>query len=124
MIPLSQPFRQRNSQVDSRRQYRLHTSLCAEGHDYRKFSTGSRETLWPAGGAEELRRALLDFHSRWYSANLMALCALGSESLDELESLVVRHFRGVRSIGAPVREWPEHPLRAEQLRVRLRLRRF
>ena len=104
--------------MDQWRLYQLSKWLSSQKHDYSKFGTGSRETLWPASGAARLREELLAFHSRWYSANLMGLCVLGSESLDRLTQLVVDLFAPVRNLNAPVREWRDHPLTDEHLKAR------
>ena len=61
---------------------RVKELLHREGHPRRRFSTGDRETL---SGVS--RDEMVEFHRRWYSANLMKLCLQGVVSLDELERL-------------------------------------
>lgn len=105
--------------MDQWRLYQLSKWLSSQKHDYSKFGTGSRETLWPASGATRLREELLSFHSRWYSSNLMGLCVVGSESLDRLTQLVLDLFPQVRNLNAPIREWRDHPITDEYLKARL-----
>ena len=58
---------------------------------FHQFGTGDLETLDKPG----VRQALVDFHARYYSANLMRCVILGKESLDELESLATTYFTDV-----------------------------
>jgi hypothetical protein len=37
---------------------------------------------------------LLNFHQKWYSANIMGLAVVGKQSLDELETSVIDLFSG------------------------------
>eukprot|EP00966_Prymnesium_polylepis_P324309 7380370-Prymnesium_polylepis.2 len=59
-------------------------------HPYSRFATGNRATL--AGGNEEAREALLDFHKHYYIAPRMALAVQGPQGLEELQRLVLREF--------------------------------
>ena len=61
------------------RLYQLEKHLSDPTHPYHKFSTGSLETLWetPRRLGIDVRQGLLDFHAKYYSANLMALAVLG-----------------------------------------------
>jgi len=58
-----------------------------------QFPTGSIETL----GKENIRSALIDFHGKYYSANLMTLCIAGKHSLDDLEKLCIEHFSSIEN---------------------------
>jgi insulysin len=51
---------------------------------------GNRDTLWkiPREKALDVRGAVVEFHRKYYSANLMSLVVLGSGTLDELQDLV------------------------------------
>ena len=51
---------------------------------------------------------------RWYSSNIMGLSVLGSESLDDLESMVRRLFGGVKNKDVDVPSWPRHPFGEHQ----------
>lgn len=89
----------------------LERSLSKAGHAYGKFGTGSTETLenGTKNQGMDLRQELLDFHQKWYSANIMALAVLGSQTLDELESLVTQYFGDVKDKSVTAPSWPDHP---------------
>lgn len=63
-------------------------------HPYSQFNVGSLETLADRPDSP-VRDELIRFYETYYSANMMRLVVLGSESLDELESLVVPLFSAV-----------------------------
>lgn len=63
-------------------------------HPYSQFSVGSLETLADRPGSA-VRDELISFYKKHYSANMMRLTVLGSQGLDELESLVVPMFTPV-----------------------------
>ena len=48
------------------------------------------------------RELLLEFHSKYYSANLMRLCVIGREDLDTLERMVADLFAPVPNTNATV----------------------
>ena len=98
-------------------------------HDFSKFGTGSRlslfihfliydvtgsiETLWESPKEKEIniREELLKFHEQFYSANQMALCVFGSESLDELTSMVVEMFSDVIDKQLQITHYDKMPYR-------------
>ncbi|RKP06928.1 Metalloenzyme, LuxS/M16 peptidase-like protein [Thamnocephalis sphaerospora] len=84
----------KNIQSDVWRFYQLEKSLSQPDHPYAKFSTGSLVTLMeePQKAGIDVRDALLDFHSRHYSANQMKLVILGREPLDQLTRWAVDKF--------------------------------
>jgi insulysin len=55
------------------------------------FGCGNEGTLKQAG----MREALLEFHSKYYSANIMKVCMLGKESIETLEKWAIEYFGGV-----------------------------
>jgi len=63
-------------------------------HPFSQFSVGSLESLADRPGAP-VRDELLAFYEKHYSANVMRLVVLGSQSLNELEKLVVPMFTPV-----------------------------
>eukprot|EP01130_Rhizamoeba_saxonica_P017049 TRINITY_DN8087_c0_g1_i1.p1 TRINITY_DN8087_c0_g1~~TRINITY_DN8087_c0_g1_i1.p1 ORF type:complete len:682 (+),score=117.87 TRINITY_DN8087_c0_g1_i1:38-2047(+) len=71
----------KNLQVDSWRNNQLLHSLVDPDHPLSGFFTGNYETL----AKEGIRDALVDFHNKFYSANIMTLTIMGSESLDNLQ---------------------------------------
>ncbi|XP_053623263.1 insulin-degrading enzyme [Plodia interpunctella] len=101
----------KNAASDTWRLDQLNKSCADAKHPYHKFGTGNRETLdtIPKSKGIDVRKALLEFHQKWYSSNIMTLVVLGKESLDELENIVVPLFSAVedRSVSAPA--WPQHP---------------
>jgi len=88
---------QKNLQVDAWRFNQLDKSTSAPSHAYSKFGTGNLATLQtqPAALGLSVRDELLRFHTSYYSANLMTLCLLGKESLDELQAYAVDLFSAV-----------------------------
>jgi len=55
----------------------------------------------PKANGVDIREQLLEFHSKYYSANLMRLVVLGREPLDELEKMVTELFSSIPSTDAP-----------------------
>lgn len=109
----------KNVASDSWRLRQLQQQFSDPEHDFNKFGTGNLETLWngPREKGLDVRKALLQFHDHWYSSNIMTLCVLGQETLDELESLVVPLFSGVVNKEREVPSWNDHPLRDEDCRL-------
>eukprot|EP00004_Rigifila_ramosa_P017456 TRINITY_DN4254_c1_g1_i1.p1 TRINITY_DN4254_c1_g1~~TRINITY_DN4254_c1_g1_i1.p1 ORF type:complete len:997 (-),score=241.02 TRINITY_DN4254_c1_g1_i1:73-3033(-) len=85
---------QRNLQQDSNRLYQLSKSLANPACTFSKFGTGSAATLQ---GAARIREIMLDFHEKHYSANTMALCVVGKESVEELTELVQQTFSACKN---------------------------
>jgi len=80
---------------DSRRLLQVFRALADKGHPYGNFSTGNAKTLRDdVPGTVDVRRALLTFHGRHYSAPHMRLVVCGREPLSQLEEWVRRHFAG------------------------------
>ena len=136
----------KNLQSDAWRLQQLHKWAADPKHPWSRFNTGSLETLSDkpashvklelspraavAGSSSGVsaalsarftpalivRRALIDFHAKHYSANLMSLAVLGRQSLEELEQLVVPLFAAVPNLDAPLPSWPHPPYPDERLR--------
>jgi secreted Zn-dependent insulinase-like peptidase len=79
---------------DPRRGLDVLQEVMNQEHPFSQFSVGSLETLADRPDST-VRDDLLKFYGQFYSANLMRLVVLGSESLDELEALVVPMFSQV-----------------------------
>ena len=96
----------KNKLADVWRSSQLLNHLATPAHPYHKFGTGNAETLRdkPKRDGVDVREGLLAFHRRWYSSDLMRLCVLGREGLDELERWVVELFSGIenKAVKAPV----------------------
>ncbi|KAM0792534.1 hypothetical protein ACM66B_005203 [Microbotryomycetes sp. NB124-2] len=90
----------RNLQLDARRLFQLGKETSSKTGSYWKFGTGSKDTLWtaPTSKGENVRNRLIDWYARHYSANLMNLVVLSSQSLDELESIVVKEYAPVPNL--------------------------
>uniref|UniRef100_A0A8C4NB61 Insulin-degrading enzyme n=2 Tax=Eptatretus burgeri TaxID=7764 RepID=A0A8C4NB61_EPTBU len=109
---------EKNLMSDSWRLFQLEKSTGNKKHPFCKFGTGNKYTLEtrPNELGLDVRNELLKFHSKFYSANLMALCVLGKESLDELMDLVIKLFSEVENKNVPVPNFPDHPYQEEHLR--------
>ena len=99
----------KNQQSDGWRFNQLLKSGANPLHPLCHFGTGSTETLKTAPEKDgfPVRERLLEFHSKYYSANLMCVTVLGKQSLDELEELVRSYFGPVVNKNAKVPEGPE-----------------
>ena len=89
----------KNKLADVWRSSQLMNHLALPTHPYHKFGTGNAETLRdrPKREGVDVREGLLAFHKRWYSSDLMRLCVLGREGLDELEGWVRELFSGIEN---------------------------
>jgi secreted Zn-dependent insulinase-like peptidase len=93
---------------DPRRGLDVLQEVINPAHPYSQFSVGSLETLADRPGSD-IRDELISFYETYYSANIMKLVVLGSQSLDELEALVVPMFSAV----------PNHSYQQDEIRVPL-----
>ncbi|XP_030424790.1 insulin-degrading enzyme isoform X2 [Gopherus evgoodei] len=109
---------EKNLMNDVCRLFQLEKATGNPNHPFSKFGTGNKFTLEtrPTKEGIDVRQELLKFHSTYYSSNLMAICVLGRESLDELTGLVVKLFSEVENKNVPLPEFPEHPFQEEHLR--------
>lgn len=108
----------KNLQSDPWRIHQLEKALTDPKHDYFKFGTGNKETLdtIPKSKGINVRDALLKFHNEYYSSNIMGLCVLGKESINELTEMVVPMIAGVENKNVSVPEWPDHPVGPQQMK--------
>lgn len=106
----------KNLQSDLWRSFQLEKSLCDPSHAYSKFGTGNLATLWeePRARGVDIRNELLQFHEKYYSANMMKLVVLGRESVDQLTRWVVEKFSRVPNKACDAPSFPGSPLGAEQ----------
>ncbi len=79
---------------DPRRGLDVLQSVMNPAHPYSEFTVGSLETLADRPGSS-VRDELISFYNANYSANVMRLVVLGSQSLDELEAMVAPLFSAV-----------------------------
>jgi insulysin len=111
----------KNLQNDMWRQFQLNKSLCRKDHPYSKFGSGNLKTLrdLPKELDLDLRSMLLDFHKKYYSANIMKLVLLGKESLEELEELAVKYFSDIDNKNIQAPQFPGEPYGPQELSKRL-----
>ncbi|CAI5653427.1 insulin-degrading enzyme isoform X2 [Oreochromis niloticus] len=109
---------EKNLMNDAWRLFQLEKATGNPKHPFSKFGTGNKLTLEtrPSKEGVDVRQELLKFHSTYYSSNLMGLCVLGRESLDELTAMVVKLFGEVENKNVPVPEFPEHPFQEQHLK--------
>uniref|UniRef100_A0A671RBP9 Insulin-degrading enzyme n=1 Tax=Sinocyclocheilus anshuiensis TaxID=1608454 RepID=A0A671RBP9_9TELE len=109
---------EKNLMNDAWRLFQLEKATGNPKHPFSKFGTGNKLTLEtrPSKQGIDIREELLKFHSTYYSSNLMGLCVLGRESLDDLTSMVVKLFGEVENKTVPLPEFPSHPFQEEHLR--------
>uniref|UniRef100_A0A9L0KBF1 Insulin-degrading enzyme n=1 Tax=Equus asinus TaxID=9793 RepID=A0A9L0KBF1_EQUAS len=109
---------EKNVMNDAWRLFQLEKATGNPKHPFSKFGTGNKYTLETRPNQEgiDVRQELLKFHSTYYSSNLMAICVLGRESLDDLTDLVVKLFSEVENKNVPLPEFPEHPFQEEHLK--------
>ncbi|XP_043497973.1 insulin-degrading enzyme isoform X2 [Polistes fuscatus] len=108
---------EKNINNDIWRIRQVEKSSAKPNHPYSKFGTGNKETLdtIPKMKGINVREKLLEFHNKYYSANIMSLCILGKESLEELERIVVNLFSEVKNKEIEIPVWPEQPFAEEDL---------
>lgn len=111
----------KNLQNDSWRAFQLSKSLCKKEHPFSKFGSGNLVTLkeGPEKDGVDIRKLLLDFHERYYSANVMKMVMLGKESLEELEDLANKYLADVPNQDIKVPVFPGEPFGKEQLSTKL-----
>lgn len=85
---------------DNRRILQIMRATSNPAHPFSKFSVGNLQTLSDQPGSAT-RDRLIDFYQEHYSANLMTLAVLGSESLAELEKMVIPRFSKIRNQDIP-----------------------
>lgn len=107
----------KNLQSDGWRDYQLMKHLAKQDHPFSNFGTGNLETLKTIPESKGLitRDLLLDFHKRFYSANIMKLVMYGNESLDVLQTWAEEKFSSVENKDVPIPSFPADPYGPEQL---------
>jgi len=99
----------KNQQSDTWRWAQLQKNDANPAHPICQFGTGNSETLKniPEQQGVSVRQHLLDFHKAYYSANLMCMCILGKESLEELADVARVKFGAIANTGATMLSGPE-----------------
>lgn len=100
-----------NVSKDAWRISQLEKSTSNPDHPYSRFSIGNTESLRtvPKQRGIDIRQVLLDFHRDHYSSNRMSLAVLGNQSLDELQSLVIKSFCDVKNKNLKKVHYPADP---------------
>lgn len=112
-----------NLTSDSRRLDHINRVTGNPKHDFNKFGTGSKDTLWnnPNKKGIAVRDELLKFHDSYYSSNIISLCVIGKESLDVLTDMIVGMFAEVPNYNVVIPHWKEPPFLADHLQVQLKV---
>ncbi|KAJ3032634.1 hypothetical protein HDV00_007305 [Rhizophlyctis rosea] len=107
----------KNLNDDSWRLNQLYRSYTSKTHPFHRFSTGNVQTLRdiPQEKGINVRKLLLEFHEKYYSANLMKLVVLGKEPVEQLAEWVTTMFSAVKNANIPVPKFEGHPLTADHL---------
>jgi insulysin len=109
----------KNLQSDTWRLFQLDKSLSNRAYPYNTFGTGNLVSLKeePTAKGLDVRRAFMNFHETYYSANLMKLVVLGRESLDQLEQWVVDKFSAVKNKNLKAPNFEGKPFTDKELQV-------
>lgn len=110
---------QKNILNDYWRENYINRMTSKPGHAYGTFGIGNLETLKtvPTEQNIDIRELLLEFHSKYYSANIMGLAVLGKESLDDLEKMCTPLFMNVPNKKVTVTSYDVYPYGEEELGV-------
>eukprot|EP01124_Arcella_intermedia_P016527 TRINITY_DN23144_c0_g1_i1.p1 TRINITY_DN23144_c0_g1~~TRINITY_DN23144_c0_g1_i1.p1 ORF type:complete len:973 (+),score=184.03 TRINITY_DN23144_c0_g1_i1:70-2919(+) len=105
----------KNLQNDYWRSAELLKSASNPDYPYSKFGTGNLETLQQHA---DIRQKLLNFHSTYYSSNIMKLAVLGKEDLDTLEKWVREKFSAIKNKNIQVPTFQGEPFPPKYLGFR------
>ncbi|KAI5476508.1 a-pheromone processing metallopeptidase ste23 [Pseudohyphozyma bogoriensis] len=111
----------KNLQTDMWRFFQLDKSTSSRDHVYWRFGTGNKVTLMdePAEKGVDVRERLLKWYKEYYSANLMKLCVVGKESLDDLTKDIVEKFSPAANYSFSPPTFPGSPLSSKELQTTL-----
>lgn len=106
----------KNLLSDRWRMMQLVRSSASPESSFHHFATGNEETLWtlPKAQGVDIVQVIKDFHSRYYSPNVMKLAVVSATPLAEMRTTVEKLFSGILNkeiqIPAPGSEpWgPQH----------------
>lgn len=87
---------QKSLKSDGNRIYQVFKQTANPRHPIYKFGMGNRSSLLDSDGkTTRLYQDLLKFYDQYYSANVMRLVLLGTESLDQMEDYLKQSFSGI-----------------------------
>ncbi|KAA6397285.1 MAG: putative Insulin-degrading enzyme [Streblomastix strix] len=93
---------QKNQRIDSWRLRQILRNFSNKDHYFHIFSTGSVQTLNPEGSSIlETRERLIQYFNKYYSASLMSLALVGTQSLDELQEMAEEYFSPIANFDVP-----------------------
>lgn len=99
----------KNLQSDNFRIYQINKERQNPQHPHSRFFTGNKQTLLENTKEKgiDLRQSLIDFYTRYYSADQMTLAVVGPQSLDALLRMTTEAFSDVpnRNGGPPEDAW-------------------
>lgn len=99
----------KNLQSDSFRIYQINKERQNPRHPHSKFFTGNKKTLSEDTKAKgiDLRQSLIDFYTRYYSADQMTLAVVGPQPIDKLREMTAIGFESIpnRRVGPPENAW-------------------
>ncbi|VDL57935.1 unnamed protein product, partial [Hymenolepis diminuta] len=109
----------KNYSADNRRVMQVDKLLASQEHDYAKFSTGNKMTLFDNLREKSInvRDELVKFHAKYYSSNIMAVTIVAKESLDEMESRYAPLFVNIPNLNISPKTWSSTPWTKEYLQV-------
>ncbi|POY74423.1 hypothetical protein BMF94_2617 [Rhodotorula taiwanensis] len=107
----------KNLQSDMWRFFQLDKSTSSRSHHYWRFGTGNRVTLWdnPKAKGVDVRKRLIEWSEKYYSANTCKLAVISKDSLDATTKMVVSQFAAVPNRHITPPEFPGSPLTEEEL---------
>lgn len=100
-----------NLQNDFWRKFQLFHNASGEQSPYCKFMIGNLLTLQHP----DTRQRLLDFHTRYYSANVMKLVVYGSQPIQDLEEWTTQLFSPIQNKDLNPPSYNEVPFNKETL---------
>jgi len=108
---------------DAWRKNYINACTAKEGHVYNKFGTGNLETLKtiPEKEGIDIRELLLDFHSKFYSANIMTVAVLGKEDVATMEKEIAPLFENVQNKDVTISLCEEFPFGDEELGIMIKI---
>mmetsp|Transcript_36103 Transcript_36103/g.86758 ORF Transcript_36103/g.86758 Transcript_36103/m.86758 type:complete len:835 (-) Transcript_36103:4855-7359(-) len=101
----------KNLQSDSFRMYQINKERQNPRHPHSKFFTGNKKTLLDDTKVKgiNLRQSLIDFYTRYYSADQMTLAVVGPQPISKLQEMTKEAFSKIpnRQVGPPENGWKQ-----------------
>nr|CDS30270.2 insulin degrading enzyme [Hymenolepis microstoma] len=112
---------EKNYTSDTRRILQVDKLLSSQEHDYAKFSTGNKMTLFDSLREKSInvRDELIKFHAKYYSSNIMAVTIISNEPLDEMEKKYAPLFINIPNLNISPKTWSSTPWTKECLQKKI-----